>query len=107
MLELDKEILGIHLINQKIIHENIIKINPNKNSKYFVSWFIINNLLYLGLNKYISKQDIIIIKINSNRSFQNKTLLSFLELVLPVCFKYKWVAAKPINPILTRIIEII
>ena len=30
MLELDKEILGIHLINQKIIHENIIKINPNK-----------------------------------------------------------------------------
>jgi hypothetical protein len=30
MLELDKEILSIHLINQKIIHDNVIKVNPNK-----------------------------------------------------------------------------
>ena len=30
MLELDKEILSIHLINQQIIHNHIIKINPNE-----------------------------------------------------------------------------
>ena len=30
MLELDKEVLAIHLINQKIIHEHVIKVNPNE-----------------------------------------------------------------------------
>ena len=29
MLELDKEILSIHLTNQQIIHNHIVKINPN------------------------------------------------------------------------------
>ena len=30
MLELDKEILSIHLINQQIIHNHIVKVNPNE-----------------------------------------------------------------------------